>query len=458
MDLGFETIGNATVIVHDRVPLLATDPWLRGSAYFGSWTLGWAIPPQQLEAAVVCPFVWLSHAHPDHLSAESLELLRNATLLLPDHVGGRVAADLAQLGYKVRVLPDRTWVPLSERVRVLCIADYNQDGILLVDVGGTLVVNLNDANDCGWGRALRAEVARFSKTFLLCLSGYGDADMFNFHDESGRRVPAAVKAPFGASIARRAESVGARFFVPFSSMHHYQRADSVWANEFTTPIEAHAVGFDSKSAEILPAYVRYDAARDAVEELHPEPLRVAPVDPRQFGDDWSERLEPDEARRVRQYFARFEHLRAFLDFLRVRVGGEDHVVELAKRGFERGLTFEVPRGSLLTAVTHRVFDDLLIGNFMKVTLHGRFSEGRALYPDFTPYVAKYGDNGLAYTRGELREYFAAYRRRAGFDYVRHCFELEAMHRFRQWVGPGTPLWFAARRAYWWVKAPQRARA
>jgi len=453
VDLGFETIGNATVIVHDRAPVLATDPWLRGSAYFGSWTLGWAIPPQQLEAVLACPYVWLSHAHPDHLSAESLELLRNATLLLPDHVGGRVAGDLAQLGYKVRTLPDRTWVPLSDRVRVMCIADYNQDGILLVDVGGTLVVNLNDANDCGWGRALRAEVARFAKSYLLCLSGYGDADMFNFHAESGRRVNAAVKAPFGASIARRAESVGARFFVPFSSMHHYQRADSVWANEFTTPIEAHALGFDSKSAEILPAYIRVDVLRDAVEEIRPALLRPEPVDPRQFGDDWSERLEPDEARQLREYFTRFDHLRGFLDFLRFRVGGEDHVVELARRGFERGITFEVPRGSLMTAVTYRVFDDLLIGNFMKVTLHGRFAEGRPLYPDFTPYVAKYGDNGLAYTRGELRDYFSAYRRRAGFDYLRHCLELEAMHRFRQWVGPGTPLWSAARRAYWFVKAP-----
>jgi len=358
VDLGFETIGNATVIVHDRAPVLATDPWLRGSAYFGSWTLGWAIPPQQLEAVLACPYVWLSHAHPDHLSAESLELLRNATLLLPDHVGGRVAGDLAQLGYKVRTLPDRTWVPLSDRVRVMCIADYNQDGILLVDVGGTLVVNLNDANDCGWGRALRAEVARFAKSYLLCLSGYGDADMFNFHAESGRRVNAAVKAPFGASIARRAESVGARFFVPFSSMHHYQRADSVWANEFTTPIEAHALGFDSKSAEILPAYIRVDVLRDAVEEIRPALLRPEPVDPRQFGDDWSERLEPDEARQLREYFTRFDHLRGFLD-----------------------------------------------------------------------------------------------RRRAGFDYLRHCLELEAMHRFRQWVGPGTPLWSAARRAYWFVKAP-----
>jgi hypothetical protein len=458
VELGFETIGNATVIVHDRVPVLATDPWLRGAAYFGSWVLGHEIPPQQLEAALACPYVWISHAHPDHLSAESLELLRAATLLLPDHVGGRVARDLTELGYKIRVLPDRTWVSLSERVRVFCIADYNQDGILLVDVGGTLIVNLNDASDCGWGRALRAEVARFPKSFLLCLSGYGDADMFNFHDEDGRRVPAAVKAPFGETIARLTESVGARFFAPFSSMHQYQRTDSIWANEFTTPIDSHRVGFASDSCEILPAYIRYDVLRDQIEEIRPAEIPVVPVDPRAFGDDWSERLEPDEARKVRGYFARFEHLRGALDFVRLRVGGEEHVIEMSRGPFRKGLTFEVPRGSLVTAMTYRVFDDLMIGNFMKVTLHGPWAEGRALYPNFTPYVAKYGDNGLAYTRAELREYFAAYRRRAGFDYVRHCLEAEAMHRFRQWVGPGTPLWSAARRAYWWVKAAPGARA
>src|SRR5262249_35081616 len=159
---------------------------------------------------------------------------------------------------------------------------------------------------------------------------------------------------------RRAETVGARFFVPFSSMHHYQRADSVWANEFTTPIEAHAVGFASKRAEILPAYVRVDVLRDRVEELRPALLSPEPVDPREFGDDWSERLEPDEARRLREYFGRFEHLRHAFDFLRFRVGGEDHVIELAKRRFDRGITFETPRGSLVTALTYRVFDDLLI--------------------------------------------------------------------------------------------------
>ena len=34
MDIGFETIGNATLIIHDSHPLLVTDPWITGSAYF----------------------------------------------------------------------------------------------------------------------------------------------------------------------------------------------------------------------------------------------------------------------------------------------------------------------------------------------------------------------------------------------------------------------------------------
>ena len=35
----------------------------------------------------------------------------------------------------------------------------------------------------------------------------------------------------------------------------------------------------------------------------------------------------------------------------------------------------------------------------------------ALYPDFTPFVTKFGDNGGAYTKAELRAYFADNLRR-----------------------------------------------
>ena len=65
MDIGFETIGNATVICHDRAPVLITDPWIGGSAYFGSWTFSHDIPEEQMQAIGRAPYVWVSHGHPD---------------------------------------------------------------------------------------------------------------------------------------------------------------------------------------------------------------------------------------------------------------------------------------------------------------------------------------------------------------------------------------------------------
>jgi hypothetical protein len=426
MELGFETIGNATVVVHDGGPVLATDPWIDGAAYFGSWTRSHVVPEEQRQAIAACPYLWLSHGHPDHLSGESLEQLRGATLLLPDHFGGRIRDDLAAQGFKTRVLRCREWVELSPRVHVACVADWNQDAVLLVDVGGRLVVDLNDAGERGWGPFVRAAVRRHPESYLLRLSGYGDADMINKFREDGTPIApqAAQRIAVGPAIARDTEGYGARFFVPFSSMHHYQRADSVWANAYTTPLDAYAIGFRSSRCELLPAFVRVDVAHDAVTAIDPpaEPERA--LDPKAFGDDWDERLERGEAEELAAYVRAVEHVRRAFGFVAFRVGGEETRVALEGPKRERGLTFEAPRNSLMTAVRYHVFDDLLIGNFMKVTLHGDAD----LYPDFSPHVAKYADNGGARTAGELAAYFAAYRERDWLSFFRD--QLDA-----QWVRP-----------------------
>ena len=52
--IGVSSVGNATLIVHDEVPLLTTDPWLGETdpAYFGSWVLSHEIPKTQILANV----------------------------------------------------------------------------------------------------------------------------------------------------------------------------------------------------------------------------------------------------------------------------------------------------------------------------------------------------------------------------------------------------------------------
>ena len=67
--IGVETVGNATLIAHDRRPVLCTDPWIDGEPYFGSWGHRYAIPAEQLAHIKACEYVWFSHGHPDHLDA-----------------------------------------------------------------------------------------------------------------------------------------------------------------------------------------------------------------------------------------------------------------------------------------------------------------------------------------------------------------------------------------------------
>lgn len=453
MDSGFDTIGNAVLIAYDRGPVLVTDPWLTDSAYFGSWTQSHEIPEEQAQAIANARFVWVSHGHPDHLDSESLKALQGKELLLPDHVGKRIEHGLKEQGHRVKVLEDRKWYSLSDRIRVLCISDSNQDAILLVDINGRLVVNKNDAADHGWESYARKIVKRYDKSFLLALSGrYGDADMINFMDEDGNRLPPRENpVPLGARNATRAEAIGAKAFIPFSSMHRFQRADSVWANAYHTSLADYHAGFQSSKVDDLPAFIRYDCTSDTYVEIHPRERAAVVRKPEDFGDHWDEQLTRHDVEDATNYFRGFEHLVAHLDFINLRVGGKDNVIKISSdRRHDRGVTFAAPRKSLMTSIKYQFFDDMLIANFMTTTLHGRWGE-RRLYPDFTPYVGKYGDNGLAHSNRELRKYMRAYRQRAVLDHVRFAIEQKSEAVFRSLISENTGIYHGVKRAYWYYK-------
>jgi L-ascorbate metabolism protein UlaG (beta-lactamase superfamily) len=73
MTLRFETAGNATLIFHeDGRPVLATDPWLDGRCYSGSWALERKMTDAERQAVLGAEYIWISHGHPDHFHVRSL--------------------------------------------------------------------------------------------------------------------------------------------------------------------------------------------------------------------------------------------------------------------------------------------------------------------------------------------------------------------------------------------------
>ena len=77
----------------------------------------------------------------------------------------------------------------------------------------------------------------------------------------------------------------------------------------------------------------------------------------------------------------------------------------------------------MTSINYRIFDDLLIGNFMKTTLHNCSSLYEGIgYNNFNFNVTKFADNGLAETKEEVKEYLKEYKRRSGYEYFLNMFE------------------------------------
>src|SRR5215471_4591808 len=106
MKLRFETVGNAILqLFENDKPILATDPWLTGTAYFGSWALDHELTDQQIRNVIQSPYVWISHGHPDHLHPESIDLLSpEQEILLPNQYFAEIADWFREKGFEVRIL------------------------------------------------------------------------------------------------------------------------------------------------------------------------------------------------------------------------------------------------------------------------------------------------------------------------------------------------------------------
>jgi len=442
----FETIGSAIVIAYDDRPVLTTDAWIDGDAYFGSWGMDYEIPAPQMNAIRGAEYHWFSHGHPDHTNIASLPMLTKGEFLLSDHYGNRMERELRAAGYRVRVLPDREWVRLSKGIRVYSVANQNQDSLLLIDINGRLIINQNDSPEFGESFRIRRMAKQFREVYLLQLHGWGGADMLNLFDPSGRKLTSVAekRRPIAPRSQTSARTMGANKIIPFSSFHRYQREDSAWANELIPELEDYRSDAMANWPEILPAFVRVDCETDEVTPIDPPRSPRAIRKPDEFGDSWSDQLAAEDKVRIRQYFSAREALRKNFGFIEVSAGGSSVTVDLDRSKKDVGICFECPRNSLMTCIEHELFDDLLIGNYMRTT----FFKLESLYPHFTPYVAKYADNGGAKTMRELGAYFRHYFMRDPVAHaLRHLVNGSEMV-LRTALPEGSALFRAAKRVYY----------
>ena len=416
LQYGFETIGNATLITHEENrPLLATDIWLdEHPCYFGSWSLPYKVPPLQRLSIQKCPYIYISHFHPDHLNLPSLRNYRNATIILAQHWGSRVETDLRKAGFNVIALPSKKWHNIGNNTRIMLLKNSLQDSALLVEItDGSgqkhLIANLNDSGGIEFQMFIRTLAKKYRHSFYLGLHGYGDADMINLYDKRGDRVnPIVIEGrQIGAEIQDYLNRFNLKHAIPFSSFHQYQRKDSFWANEYTTPLSSYSKGFRLiNSQSLLPAFTQIHLSNGSFQCVPINPDRNiidSPLSEKVFGDDWNQTLSRPQLDVVRDYFHSISSLKRAFSKIDVRIGNVQHNVFTGSGSGH--ILFNAPRTSFLRAIRTHIFDDLLIGNFMRVYLFN----ARSLYqPNFNYPVTKYADNGGVRSHAQLKAMFSHY--------------------------------------------------
>lgn len=416
--------------------MLAADPWLDGDACFGSWGLTHQAPPERVEAVLACPFVWLSQDREDHAHLPTLERLSGSTILLPDHRGGRLRRRLQDRGHRVEVLPDGAWRRLSPRIRVQCLTDVTQDAALLVEMGGRLLVDANDAREHGAAMHIHREVCRLGTAWLLCGVGEGPLPA-DLRLPGGRRIrPRMLQAgEVGGHIQSLVDYMSATYFVPLGPGYRYQRRDSLWANELLPGPHAHYTGFNAPRAEVLPPFVSWDFERRCPAPLRVEPRPPCIRDPADSGDDPAEPLTGEEVRELCSHVASLEVLSHHLDFLGFRTGGREHRVPLGAAA-GRGLVLEAPRGSLLRALREDRFEELLVGNICSLELHGAWPDPpapRMLFARLAFFLGRLAPAGVRRDQ-DLRAYLEDYRDRGIHEAGAAGFDGEVREVLDPWLG------------------------
>lgn len=423
MAIEFETFGNAIVTIYDNgTPILATDPWLKGTCYFGSWAHELPLSERQMSDVINAQAIWISHGHPDHLHPESLSLLpKGKKIYLPDHYSSEIADFLREDGFDVTVMKYREWVSLNDNVRICCMDNINQDAILVVETQDGLLINKNDSPFCGEESFLKSLIAKYprEKTYVTALCAI-DADMKNFVDSNGQRVlqkPDELKPGAIWGVARDLSKLGAGHFCCSSSQHKYVRTDSLWANDYRVSWKDISKHWSRPDVKVIKPYSRVNMTTGEVQS-HVIEHDTSVIDSKELvqEDDWTEKLTSTEWQTVENFFLQFETLIPVCDFVALTVGGEKRTIWLdgvEKDSDAKGVHFMVPRKSLLECLEFGYFDDLLIGNFMKTELIGM-----DLYPDFTPRLAKYGGNAKVYGAADMASFKRHYRKRNPAAYFR----------------------------------------
>lgn len=381
------TLGHACLAIYreGERPLLLTDPWLVGSAYWRSWWLQHYPSSEEIDWLASAAHVYVTHEHPDHFHMPSIRRLgAGPAYLFPALAETGCIGYLAEHGYRAAPAPPLRWLPLGDGVSILSIPAWNDDSLLLIDTPTALLLNLNDAKPLPPVlRAIRRAADRIAKPRVL-LCSYSPASLVNSFIDDGGIVSLRPARHYVDYVCRLCQGLGIDHYLPFASQAVFQRDDSLWANGYSTSYDDLRRYWRSR-ARLLPPYTTLDLEDLSYTAVAPERYRA--IDPAILARRTRERASEEEEAEIspdeRALLKR--KLDAFRWVLRVlfprgftfRLGGGGLAYD-PRRGAlceadplnnpPGDFVVDVPKATMKEALRHNHLSDLGITMFVRIRL------------------------------------------------------------------------------------------
>lgn len=227
----------ACVLVEARGVQILMDPWLTDGEYYGSWA---HYPPYKWEHDLSgIDYIYVSHIHPDHYSAETMKRLPKVPVLIHSYQMPFLRKNIEALGFEVRELPHNVPVDLGGvSINILAADDCDSavcgkffgcskpsirsaqiDTMCVIDDGDKVLVNVND---CPYELAepMLARLSRQYPNVDLLMAVYAGAGPYPQCFEmpiSAKKEKAAVKEEhFLNQPLKFARALNAKMLFPFA--------------------------------------------------------------------------------------------------------------------------------------------------------------------------------------------------------------------------------------------------
>jgi len=231
-------LSHACMLVKSSTSSIVVDPWLIGSCYWRSW---WNFPKPVFTESDLgdVDAVVISHVHWDHWHGPTLKkYFKGKTVVTAKDPNLRSEQDLRSIGFQnIKRLPHSKSVNIGDiKITFYNFGLFLTDSAIVIEVGGTTILNANDAKIAGW--PLKKIVANHGPIDFALRSHSSANSRICYEIPGDKSFVSDDREHYFRSFKLFMDAVKPRFAVPFASNHCHLNDDVIKFNSYiSNPIE-----------------------------------------------------------------------------------------------------------------------------------------------------------------------------------------------------------------------------